>query len=254
MEALGPQGAVFLNPVVQDDLKLSNEQKQKLQHAMMTVAPGFQKVVEDTQGLPQPEREKKRSEFRQEANQRLSAALANVLKPDQQKRLRQIVLQQKGPFALSDPAVAAELRVSDAQRMQFMTLVQETQQRFEALQQKAQSSGNPAEMQHEAAGIRKEQETKIAALLTDAQKKQWKAMLGKPLALEGDAGLQARLQRKVQQVQAGVQRWQGEGRDPSRVGEIMQGFGPLMQEGRPHEAEAVLDRALEVLGPGAHQE
>jgi hypothetical protein len=78
-------------------------------------------------------------------------------------------------------------------------------------------------------------------------------MLGRPLALEGDAGLQARLQRKMQQIQAGVQRWQREGRDPSRVGEIMQGFEPLMREGRPHEAEAVLDRALELLWSGGHQ-
>jgi len=27
-----------------------------------------------------------------------------------------------------------------------------------------------------------------------------------------------------------------------------------MREGRPHEAEAVLDRALELLGSGGHQE
>jgi hypothetical protein len=73
------------------------------------------------------------------------------------------------------------------------------------------------------------------------------------LALEGDTGLQARLQRKMQQVQAGVQRWQKEGRDLSRVGEIMQQFEPLMREGRPHEAEAVLDRALELLRTGGHQ-
>ena len=74
------------------------------------------------------------------------------------------------------------------------------------------------------------------------------------LALAGDAGLQARLQRKMQQVQAGVQKWQQEGRDPSRVGEIMQGFEPLMREGRLQEAEAVLDRALKLLGSGRRQE
>ena len=32
--------------------------------------------------------------------------------------------------------------------------------------------------------IRKEHEGKIEALLTDAQKKQWKEMLGKPLDLD----------------------------------------------------------------------
>ena len=62
--------------------------------------------------------------------------------------------------------------------------MQETHKRFERLQQKAQSSGNPVEIQKEAAKIHKEQETKIEALLTDAQKDQWKAMIGKLLKLD----------------------------------------------------------------------
>ena len=42
-------------------------------------------------------------------------------------------------------------------------------------------------MAKEAARIRKEQEAKIEALLTEPQKQQWKMMLGKPLKLEPDA-------------------------------------------------------------------
>ena len=79
-----------------------------------------------------------------------------------------------------------------------MRIVQETQKLLEtfqqkaqeAIQKKAQETGNPEEVQKEAAKfqkeaakIRKEQEAKIEALLSDAQKEQWKAMLGKPLNL-----------------------------------------------------------------------
>lgn len=186
MGVLGPPFAVFL-PVVQDDLKVSAEQKQKLQQAMMGAAQGFQQFVQQIEGLPQPEREKKHQEFRQEAHKVFSAFLAEVLNADQQKRLRQIVLQQEGLFALGNPEVAGELKLSDEQKRQFAAIIQETQKRFEALQQKAQASGNPEEVQKGAARIRKEQEAKVEALLTDAQKRQWKAMLGKPLKLESNA-------------------------------------------------------------------
>ena len=59
--------------------------------------------------------------------------------------------------------------------------------------------------------------------------------------------VQRTLQNKVQSVQEGVQGWQGEGRDPSPIAEIMQEFDPLMKAGKHKEAEAVLDRALKLL-------
>ncbi len=53
-----------------------------------------------------------------------------------------------------------------------------------------------------------------------------------------------RLQQKMQQLQESIQQWQQDGRDLSPIGELMQEFGPLRQEGKFKEAEAVLDRAL----------
>jgi Spy/CpxP family protein refolding chaperone len=59
--------------------------------------------------------------------------------------------------------------------------------------------------------------------------------------------VQRKLQNKIHSVQEGVQGWQGEGRDPSPIAEIMQEFDPLMKAGKHKEAEAVLDRALKLL-------
>ena len=59
--------------------------------------------------------------------------------------------------------------------------------------------------------------------------------------------MQRVLEGKLKNVQEGVQGWQNEGRDPSKVAEIMQEFEPLMMAGKHKEAEAVLDRALKVL-------
>ena len=53
-----------------------------------------------------------------------------------------------------------------------------------AVIKEAESGGNHEEIRPKAMKIRKEHERKIEALLTDAQKKQWKEMLGKPLNLD----------------------------------------------------------------------
>ena len=60
-------------------------------------------------------------------------------------------------------------------------------------------------------------------------------------------GRSARIRRKMQRVQRGVQRWQKQGKSPAPVGEIMQQFGPLMKAGKIDEADAVLDLALKLL-------
>ena len=64
-----------------------------------------------------------------------------------------------------------------------MQIVQDMQKRIEPLIKEAESGGNPEEIRPKAMKIRKEHEDQIEALLTDAQKKQWKEMLGKPFAI-----------------------------------------------------------------------
>ncbi len=63
----------------------------------------------------------------------------------------------------------------------------------------------------------------------------------------------ASLPQKMEKIKAGVEDWQGSGRDPSGIGEIMQEFEPLMKAGKFKEAEAVLDRALKALGKGENE-
>jgi Spy/CpxP family protein refolding chaperone len=62
------------------------------------------------------------------------------------------------------------------------------------------------------------------------------------------AQLKERLEGKLKQIQAAIQQWQDNGRDPSAIGAIMEGFDPLMKQGKHSEAEALLDRALSELG------
>lgn len=74
-------------------------------------------------------------------------------------------------------------------------------------------------------------------------------IVGEPVAeaLAADRDESEGLPQKMDRLQAGVRRWQEQGRDPSPIGEIMRAFGPLMEAGKVREAEALLDQALKKL-------
>lgn len=181
-EILGPQFLVFL-PAVMDDLKVSDPQRKMLQQMRMGATEGLQQFMQAIQGLPPPDREAKLKEFREGADRQVSTVLSQLLQPEQQKRLRQIILQHAGLFALAGPDVADELGLTGDQKMRVGTVIEETQKRFQGLAQKAMASGKPEEVAKEGPKIRREQEAKIDALLTPAQRERWKAMTGKPLPL-----------------------------------------------------------------------
>ncbi len=184
-QALGGSFVVFRDKV-QEDLKLSKEQKEKLEQHLQERLPDAMKFFEKINDLKGEEREKELKAYRQKAQEKLAAVLKETIKEDQRKRLRQLELQQEGPFALlhGEGAIAKDLKITDDQRKQFMAVVQDMQKKIEPLIKEAQSGGNPQEIRPKVMKIRKEHEGKIEALLTDAQKKQWKEMLGKPLNLD----------------------------------------------------------------------
>ena len=183
MEMLGPAFMVFRDKV-QEELKLSDEQKKKLEKR-------FQGTHQDTMQLFQrlgdkepEEREKELHAYREKAQENLTAFLQGLLQEEQSKRLRQVMLQRDRLFALlGNPEVAKELEITDEQRQQFVEVAQEFQKKFEPLLKDVQKGGKPEEVRPKVMKIRKEQEERIEAHLSDAQKKRWKELLGKPLDL-----------------------------------------------------------------------
>src|SRR5205823_10882169 len=107
-------------------------------------------------------------EFREQADRQVSTVLSQLLQPEQQKRLRQIILQHAGLFALAGPDVADELGLTGEQKMKLAAVIEETQKRFQALAQKAQAGGKPEELAKEGPKIRSEPGAKIGALLSPA--------------------------------------------------------------------------------------
>jgi len=181
-DTLGPPFVVFRDKV-QEELKLSDEQKQKLekrlQHTVQDAMQFFQKL-----GDKEPEeREKQLHAYVERAQENLTAFLQGLLQEQQFKRLRQVMLQRDGWFALGNAEVIKELEITDKQRQQFVEVVQEMQKKIEPLLKEVEKSGTPEEIRPKAMKIREEHARRIEALLSDAQKKQWKELLGKPLDL-----------------------------------------------------------------------
>ncbi|NNE90600.1 MAG: hypothetical protein HKN23_03045 [Verrucomicrobiales bacterium] len=60
--------------------------------------------------------------------------------------------------------------------------------------------------------------------------------------------LEQRLQQKIRKVQAGMESLSQPGEIPEKVRQLMEKFGALMKQGMHDEAEATLDRAIQILG------
>ncbi|MFI5458540.1 MAG: hypothetical protein ACHRXM_24165 [Isosphaerales bacterium] len=181
VEALGTPFIVFRDKVL-DEIKVSDEQKEKLfEHVMtqiMETGPFLDSLTETGEG-----REKKLNEHRKKAHEKLAKSLKEVLKSEQLKRLRGITLQQEGGLALGQEDVRGELKITQEQMKKFMAITQEMQKKIQSLIKEAQSGGNPEELRPKVLKTREEYGKKLEAVLTNDQTKKWKDMLGEPFHL-----------------------------------------------------------------------
>jgi len=178
LHQLGGPFFVSRDPV-QDDLKLSADQRQKLRAKLsddVQDAAAVEKMKSD-------EREQAMKSLRQKSSEKLEAFLKENLTADQLKRFQQLKLQYDMPSIMLQPGVGKELNITDEQRQQFMGLMQEMQKQVMPLMKEAKSGGNQQEILAKVTKLRLECQGKIEALLNDAQKKQWAEMIGQRLVI-----------------------------------------------------------------------
>jgi hypothetical protein len=179
MNALGTPFMVFRDKVM-DELKVTDEQRQKLFQHFGGEAERSANVFDSLEGSAE-ERGKKVSEHQKKAQERLAKFLKDTLKADQLKRLRQLELQREGLRTIADRAeLFEELRITEKQKMQFAPIFEEMQKRIAPL---IKEKGDPEEIMPKVRKLLKEASDKLEAVLDEAQKKQWKDMLGKPFDL-----------------------------------------------------------------------
>ena len=166
---------VVFRDKVQEELKLTTEQKEKLD----VVLPDVAQFLQQLHGLKPEDRKNELKAYRPKAREELAAALKETLDEGQRTRLRQLVRQREG---LRNGEIWKELQVTDEQQKQFMTLIQQTHKETQTLLDELKNGGaRKEEIQPKVIKVREDLEDRLNALLTDAQRKQWQEMLGKPM-------------------------------------------------------------------------
>jgi serine/threonine protein kinase len=188
----GREFHLLSQPAVQKDLKLSDEQVNNLEDLGRRRRDAWGKLYE-----LRPE--VWRISFEELVGQ--EQALAELLQPEQARRLRQIALQQAGADAFAAPEVILALHLSPEQLQRLRGVREEMHRAMDAVHR----TGPRSENWKKAEECWKAGRDQALQVLTEEQRASWKELLGEPFG-------------------------NGSGRPPSR-----DGFGP--RHGSPRETK-----------------
>jgi len=179
----GVSAAMLLaNKGVQEELKLTPEEADKAKEAADKIREKYRDDLAKLQDLSQEERREKSGELMKSISADTKKALADVLKPDQMKRLHQIELQARGGEAFAEPDVQKTLKLSDEQKEKLKTISEDSRKEMREARQGARD--NPGDAATKIAAVRKASNEKAMGVLTDDQKKEWKEMTGAPFEVK----------------------------------------------------------------------
>jgi hypothetical protein len=185
-------GEGTVNPVLKDELKIKDDQKDKLVTAMKPVSEKrrelFQQGAQRGQ-QPTDEQRKEMAEKRAKLDEDARKAIEGVLNEDQVKRLSQINFQMMGVNAYTNKQVEVALKLTDDQKEKIKGIVEgytkdagELRRSGPMVQRGQQPSEEDlkkrAEIQKKVQALATETDDKVSEKLTDEQKTSWKAMKG----------------------------------------------------------------------------
>lgn len=204
---------LLLNPLVAKELKLTDEQKKKIDEGLAPIQKEMNdacaEVTAQTNALP--EGDKKRAELAEEfvkfvikSNEKMGKAYLGisktVLQPEQAKRVDQIMLQVRFPSYMN-PRVITTLKLTEDQQKKVMEVILEYNTAIGEWAKPTADTGTP---KHSAEQIRITRTTsgKFNDLLTKNQQSAWKEMIGNEIPLEkiflGSGGLPPSVEPSLQ--------------------------------------------------------
>jgi hypothetical protein len=158
---------------VQEEVKLTDDQVAKAKKVNEDIRA---KYADDLKNSFK-DREKA-AELRKKMSEETNKALAEVLKPDQLKRIRQIEIQLGGLNSLSRDDVAKELKLTDKQKDDLKGRVDDLRKDTGEIFKDA-GKDKFAEASVKARTLSQEAATKFVSTLSDDQKTAYKEMTGK---------------------------------------------------------------------------
>jgi hypothetical protein len=183
---MGGGGVAMLigNESVQQELKLDDKQVEKAKEFADKAREKMRENREALQGLEGDERRTKQQELNKEMNESAMKAFGDFLKPEQITRIKQISYHQMGARAFSDAEVAKKLNLTETQKSEIQTIVQDSMEGMRGLFSQDQSEEERAAAMKKMAELRKETLDKASAKLNDEQQKTWKELIGAPFEVK----------------------------------------------------------------------
>ena len=171
---VGNSVMLLQNKDVQVELKLDQAQIQKVRELDRKF---LDEMRRETAGRDVDELRRKLEEWHlKRAIKKSEELAADVLKPEQAKRLKEISLQRRGVQAYTDAEVAKALALSDTQKDKIQAICSDEEKKMKAIvairDWKARQS------------LQKETNEKAGAVLTEGQKKTWRDLTGKPFEFQ----------------------------------------------------------------------
>jgi Spy/CpxP family protein refolding chaperone len=183
---------VITNKDLQEELKITDAQKEKLK-AAADRQEEMQKKFRDSFKEFGKDRDKAKERFaemqkeNEKATEEVRKMVDDVLTADQKKRLKQIERQVAGVRAFTDEEVAAELNLSDSQKSKVKGIVDDYSKDVRELGGFGGGFGKGGFDKEKAAEAQKKREklsksaiADIEDVLNDEQRKKWKEMTGEP--------------------------------------------------------------------------
>ena len=178
--------AILGIPAVQDELKLTDEQRGKVESLMTSLREEMTGLRDKLSDVAPEERFARMRELMEEANAKVSKDVAAMLDSDQMKRFEQLELQVRGLDAFADAKVQEALKVAEEQKTKIGALMTEMAEKRQSIMQDAQG-----DFQGAMAKFRELQDStreKVMALMSDDQKAKYKEMTGEPFEMPAFGG------------------------------------------------------------------
>jgi len=184
------------NSSVQKELKLTDDQIQKINEARESINNKHKDERDALRNLEGEVQREKGQELRKKVTEETNQALAGILKPEQLKRYKEITLQQEGMRAFNTEEVQKALKLTDDQKDKIKTINEDAAKDMRELfpqgfrgrgGDKGGAPPDPAafkERMTKIAAMNKETMERINSVLTGEQKKAWKDMTGEPFEIK----------------------------------------------------------------------
>lgn len=175
------------NPGVAKELNLSYDQKIHIEGYADHFRKEHKKELDNLKKVENKEQREKLQELRRVIAEKAHKDIvkAAILKPEQEKRLRQILWQQRSPQALLDAEVEPTLKLTEEQKESLKTIFDDGAKKLRELLDKSQDKLDK-EGRKKKAALHKDLVEKAQAVLTEEQKKAWMELKGEPFEVHFD--------------------------------------------------------------------